>query len=188
MTSEDKRSARDEIRRALRAMARDETALRSQSICRAIAALEAFKSAKVVMAYAPCALEVDIRSVVEIALDQGKKVCFPVITGKGRMKAVAWNGRDKMSPGEYGILRPPEDEETYPETIDLVIAPGLAFDRGGGRLGKGGGFYDRFLPRCKAVVVAPAFSEQVVDKVPADERDIRIDILVTDKGVIICER
>ena len=70
----------------------------------------------------------------------------------------------------------------------MVVAPGLAFDRKGNRLGRGGAYYDRFLSsaQLKATVCSLAFSEQIVDVVPVEEHDQRVDFIVTEEGIIKC--
>ena len=72
-----------------------------------------------------------------------------------------------------------------PTLIDLVVVPGLAFDSGGNRLGRGGGFYDRFLARLRrsAVTIGLAFDLQIIDRVPADDRDFAVGTIVTDRRV-----
>ena len=72
------------------------------------------------------------------------------------------------------------------EEIDLVVAPGLGFDRKGNRIGRGGSYYDRFFTNkgLRAIKCGFSFEEQVVDTVPTDERDIQMDMLVTDDEVI----
>ena len=79
---------------------------------------------------------------------------------------------------------PDSSEEIPPEALDLVICPGTAFDRQGNRLGMGGGYYDRFLPRCRhAVIIMAAFEEQRVEKVPADSLDVPVAIVVTEDNI-----
>ena len=70
----------------------------------------------------------------------------------------------------------------------MVVAPGLAFDRKGNRLGRGGAYYDRFLgsEQLKATVCSLAFAEQIVDVVPVEEHDQRVDFIVTEEGIIKC--
>jgi 5-formyltetrahydrofolate cyclo-ligase len=79
---------------------------------------------------------------------------------------------------------PERSEETAPEEIDLVICPGVAFDREKRRLGMGGGYYDRFLPLCrKAAVILAAFEEQRAEEVLAEPEDIAMDYVATDRKV-----
>ena len=94
--------------------------------------------------------------------------------------------RDQMVVTSNGI-REPAREETWPlEEIDLVVVPALAYDRLGNRLGRGGGFYDRFLARLemRTVVCGLAFAQQVVEELPTHATDHPVDLLVTDEEVL----
>jgi 5-formyltetrahydrofolate cyclo-ligase len=87
----------------------------------------------------------------------------------------------------HGLRQPAwRQREVEIERIDLVIVPALAFDRAGNRLGRGGGFYDRFLarPGLGASKIGLAFDEQIVDTIPVGPNDIPVDIVVTDKEII----
>lgn len=97
-----------------------------------------------------------------------------------------------LDAGAFGILEPKPDcrnrpERRFsPEKIDLVLVPGLAFDRSGGRLGRGKGFYDRFFQKLskKAVLVGLAFDEQLVERVPIEPHDRKMDFLLTPEGAL----
>ncbi len=82
----------------------------------------------------------------------------------------------ELLPGAHGIAAPAEGlPELAPEDIDLLIVPGVAFTEAGDRLGYGGGYYDRFIPRCRrARVLALAFAEQLVDALPTEPHDVRL--------------
>jgi len=83
----------------------------------------------------------------------------------------------------YGIHEPTQGDE--PDKLDLIIVPGVAFDRNGGRLGMGKGYYDRFLVDKKGVMkIALAFHEQIVASIPKKPYDINVDIIITDKEII----
>jgi 5-formyltetrahydrofolate cyclo-ligase len=93
---------------------------------------------------------------------------------------------EDLTPGHAGIPEPdPGSAWAAPDEFDLVIVPGVAFDDACGRLGLGGGFYDAFLPTLPPRVrtMALAFDEQIVERVPRDEHDERVDIVVTPSVV-----
>ena len=92
---------------------------------------------------------------------------------------------DDFTPGAFGI-REPVGEPWPIDGIDLIVVPALAYDRRGNRLGKGGGFYDRFLalPSRRGVPCGLGFDEQLLDEVPTDDHDHPIDMVVTDKEVL----
>ena len=98
---------------------------------------------------------------------------------------------DELSSGTWGIWEPrPELRDAagkrgVAEAIDLALIPGAAFDRRGGRLGRGKGFYDRFLPRLRseALKIGLAFECQLADEIPTEAWDVRMDLVITEVGV-----
>jgi 5-formyltetrahydrofolate cyclo-ligase len=94
--------------------------------------------------------------------------------------------RDGLTLGRLGIHEPAGGQPWLVEAIDFIVVPALAFDHRGYRLGRGGGFYDRFLalPDLRAVTCGLGFAEQVVDEVPVAPHDRPVKLLVTDKGVL----
>jgi 5-formyltetrahydrofolate cyclo-ligase len=131
--------------------------------------------------------EVDTLGLIFRMFDEKKKVvvpkCYP---DRSDMICIEIRSLDELTPGYYGTMEPQFSEERVvrPETIDLVIAPLLAFDRNGGRVGFGGGFYDRLLTKCKCPVIGLAYSFQEIDSVPLEEHDRRLDMIVTEKEII----
>jgi len=114
---------------------------------------------------------------------EDKVVAFPRATDAG---LVFFSGRDLL-PGPFGNHEPAEDAPAPPP--DLVLVPGLAFDRSGFRLGRGGGFYDRFLESLsfpRPVLCGVCFSRQIVPAVPREPHDARVDWILTEEGVEEC--
>ncbi len=131
--------------------------------------------------------EIRTEEIVEAALEAGKIVAAPRIgRGAGKMGAYALNNLDSdLEMGRFGIWEPPSDCPVHAGQIDLVLVPGLAFDAEGRRLGKGGGYYDRFLTAARrAVRCAVALERQIVDRVPTTQTDVLMDILVTERRVL----
>lgn len=103
------------------------------------------------------------------------------------MRALIPEGGDAFRPGPFGIPEPDpaRSEEVRPEELDFVICPCTAFDGWNRRLGMGGGYYDRFLPKCThATVIEAAFDCQRADELPEEPFDIRMDAVVTEEGRI----
>lgn len=117
-----------------------------------------------------------------------KRFLYPLTLEDGEMVALEpGEGRDSWKTGAFGILEPvyEKGKEVSPEEIDFVICPLSAFDREGNRLGMGGGYYDRFLPKCKnAVIVGVAFDVQEIYKVPREPYDYKPDMIITDSGIV----
>ena len=124
----------------------------------------------------------------------GARVALPRVSASAprlRFHAVDPGDGSALGPGAFGLMEPlPSHDEVPVESIDLMILPGLAFDRQGRRLGYGGGYYDEAAGRLRAAgrgfLVGLAYDFQVVDRCPADENDVDIDCLVTDRGVVRC--
>ena len=141
-----------------------------------------WQGARVVFAYVSVGFEMPTRPAIERAWDAGKRVAVPrVLDEPGRMEAVELQSFDELTTGYRNLFEPTGRTVLPPESLDLVLTPGVAFDRGGGRLGQGGGFYDRYLAvvRPAAKAVALAFSAQIVDSVPTEPHDRRLDAIIT---------
>ena len=158
-------------------------------------ALPEFASAQSVMIYLSMVEEVDTAHIALQAWAAGKRVLAPrVHLADHSMEAFEIHSlHERLVPGPYDILQPAEGNLWPPEQIDLIVVPALAFSRHGGRLGRGAGFYDRFLLRARdmtlngqralTLAVGLAFDEQVLDDLPMFDHDQPIDILVSDKGL-----
>lgn len=149
-----------------------------------------YKRSKCVFCYASMPDEVHTREIIAQMLMGGKKVCLPLIVAKGVMDAVELSSLDDLVPGAFGILTVKADcrKMVPPEQIDCVLVPGAGFGRDGARLGMGGGYYDRFLmTRARqALRIAAAYSCQVVDDIPMESHDCRVDAIITENEMILC--
>lgn len=192
MSAIDSLSERKSIVRRLALGRRDRLTLeqrirRSATICLRLTGLPELRSAEVVLAFASFRSEVLTAHFIEWCLQQGKRVALPRIEGPRLIRAYQINDMEfHLEPRTYGISEPvPGLPEVRPEDIDAILMPGSAFDRSGGRLGYGGGYYDTFLQQApQAVRIAACFAAQIVDDVPMDEHDLRVDCLVTEQGVL----
>ncbi|MCF6095243.1 5-formyltetrahydrofolate cyclo-ligase [Microaerobacter geothermalis] len=133
--------------------------------------------------------EVNMIPLIEEGWDQGKKIILPKTENKNKeivpYVVEKWN---QLKRGSFGILEPiPEQCERVKklEEIPLIIVPGVAFDLDGGRIGYGAGYYDRFFHKLthNPLKVAVSFQCQVVEKVPTDIYDVKVDWLVTEKKI-----
>ncbi len=149
-----------------------------------------FLEGKVIMGYLAEPGEVNIDSALQTAISMGKTVCVPeILDGPGQMQAVRLVSLKKLGRDRYGIRTPQEGAEVIaPEDIDVVLTPGQGFTAHGERLGRGGGFYDRFLPKCtKAVPMAIAYEVQVVPELPVNTYDVKVRYLCTEKALRVCK-
>lgn len=161
---------------------------KSSLIMEKFISLPEYKEAKSIFAYVATKYEVETVLILKKALADGKCVSLPFIVGQGEMKAVLLENMDDLVVGDYGILTIAENERKFISAIeiDLALVPGVAFDRLGARLGMGGGYYDRFLVEAKnAKRIAIAFFEQLVDEVVCENHDLLMDLVVTDRELLI---
>ena len=129
--------------------------------------------------------ELDTRLLNETILKAGKKLCLPMITGAGTMEPRQVERLEDLLPGAYGILSPsPTAPQININEIDLVILPGMAFDQKRQRLGRGGGYYDRFLQKYSGPTIAPTRELQMTEEVPCEAWDIRPDVVITESRII----
>ena len=148
-----------------------------------------FKAAKAILFYASFRSEVDTISIIDESLKMGKAVFVPKVD-KMRHRLRVYEIRDisELSPGYMGIPEPylPDNRLRELKDVDLVIVPGVCFDRSGNRLGYGAGYYDILLSHMKENVpfVALSYEEQLVDTIPSEDHDVKIDMIVTDGHII----
>ena len=187
MTEQTKAEVRTRIRKEKKqARAALSPAQRAEYSARAVERLAesaVFRAARTVMLYDHVGAELSLDSLLSHPAAAGKRFCYPLVLSKTEMIAMvpgAWRI------GAYGIREPVREasEEVPPEEIDLVVCPGTAFDPACNRMGMGGGYYDRWLPRCgKAHVVMVAFEVQKAESLPTDEWDRPVEQVFTEDTV-----
>lgn len=134
---------------------------------------------EVIMLYSALPDEVPTQALIERLVGQGKTVLLPRVVSDTEMELRRYTGQQDLHKGTYGIMEPSGELFTDYDTIDVAIIPGMAFDTEGHRLGRGKGYYDRFLTRVPYIYkIGLCFSWQMVDYVPCDENDIRMDEVI----------
>jgi 5-formyltetrahydrofolate cyclo-ligase len=140
-----------------------------------------FKRAKIVMFYIAFGGEVNTKEMIREAKKAGKLICVPVYKkDKETMQPAIFKDHAKLKKGPYGVLEPVTETMIKPEDLDLVIVPGLAFDKEGRRLGRGKGCYDRFLRTLSANTssIGLAFDFQVLPLVPTTRHDVSVNSII----------
>lgn len=162
----------------------------SKNICERLVALPAYQSARTVMYYVDARSEVRTRHYLPDALKHEKKIVVPYCVD-GELELFHLQDMEELALGMYRILEPKPElrplaaKKPTVEELDLVIVPGVAFDRRGGRMGHGFGYYDKLLHRVRkdTPLVALAFECQLFDEIPTEDHDIFMDLIITEKQV-----
>lgn len=116
-----------------------------------------------------------------------KRIVLPKVAGED-MELREYDPA-KVQEGYRGIMEPSAEAALIcPEEIGFAVVPGLAFDRDGGRLGRGKGYYDRLLPRLCCPKAGIAFDERIVDEVPLEKHDVKMDMVITPNNLYICKK
>ncbi|CAN5895428.1 5-formyltetrahydrofolate cyclo-ligase [soil metagenome] len=185
--------AKDELRKTIlarrEAMDADTRDALSFAIFEEILHLDRYQRAGVVLAYVGFGSELRTDAFVRRVLDDGKVLLLPRVNREER-RLNLYEVKDPirhLKAGTWGIREPNPERcpRAEADSIDFALVPGVAFDGRGARLGYGGGFYDKLLAGCsepRPSLVAAAFELQVVDEVPLEEHDVRVDLIVTEGG------
>jgi 5-formyltetrahydrofolate cyclo-ligase len=167
----------------------------SANLCARLIAQADYQAASTVMWYIGCKSEVRTLPALRRELGRRKRIVIPYCTldEHGQRKLGLWRLKDftDLAPGTWNIPEPPKSRwgeagtEVLPSELDLIIVPGVAFDRNGGRLGNGAGYYDRLLTqvREKTVLYGVCFESQLFDRIEMETHDIPMDFVITEKNI-----
>lgn len=184
---QDKKRVRELLAQKRRLLSKEDIAEQSSKVVAAVEQMPSFQSAKTVLIYYPTHNEVDLLSLIK-RYKKEKTFLFPVVHRK-TMTACPYEGNAKMHRGKFNIPEP--TTEPYVGDIDLILVPGVGFDKRGNRLGRGGGYYDKFITRLgrKTLLVGVGYDFQLVEEVPANRWDKRLDyVVIPSNGTIKTKR
>ena len=177
-------------RAAREALGRGEVRQKSRRIARRLYSRPEYRAAETVFCYLGFDNEVETEEIIRTALGEGRRVTVPLVTdGGGDLRAVPIGNPERdLAPGFRGIREPADRSGTGvdPRKLDLAVVPGTAFDLSGNRLGRGGGHYDKFLPRLRdgAARIGLAFECQIMERIVGEPHDVKMDAVITeDRGV-----
>jgi len=172
-----KRIIRSKIKAELKAQKERDRSLKSKLIKDALFGASVFKKAKRVMFYIAFGGEVDTADMIKEAQKLGKIIVVPVCKKNRIIKACLLGKDARLARGPYGIWEPVIQECLDLKHLDLVVVPGIAFDKEGNRLGRGKGYYDRFLKKLpkKTTSIGLAFDFQILPFVPAKVHDVSVN-------------
>jgi 5-formyltetrahydrofolate cyclo-ligase len=171
------------------ALSKEQVESKSKCIEERLAALPEFSSAKAVMLYYGVNNEVQTAGIIERALRGGKRVALPATNFEKRaMVPMEISGLEELQATKQGLLEPKTQRPVMTGELDLVILPGVAFDKSGGRLGRGRGFYDALLRKTstKVPLIGLCFEENLEERLPCESHDVKMDIVVTEERAIRC--
>ena len=182
-----KRALRRAVLAERDAVPEEERSARSEVIIDRFLGLPETAGAETVLAFWSFGSEVDTRPLIARLRSDGRTVALPRIEGNEVAPVVA-TPETPMTEASFGAMEPADGRALDVAELDLVVVPGLAFDRSCGRVGYGGGYYDRLLGKRRdgVAAIAIAFALQIVDRVPSGAIDRRIDGVVTEVEVIRC--
>ena len=179
---------KSEIRQRLlkhrQSLSRQETIEQSEVISNKLTKLACVRDAKCIMAYLAFRNEVDLKPLFQFCKEKGIRAALPRTTGSGVMQAAEYTDSSILQKNKYGIYEPSDTCVIEKENIDVIIVPAVAFDEDRYRIGYGGGYYDRFLENTKAVKIGVCFNFQIVNTLPKEEHDIRMDMIISEKRTL----
>jgi 5-formyltetrahydrofolate cyclo-ligase len=188
-----KKTLRKEILGKRSELSREEIIKYSNIISNEIYKMDLYKNAKRIMCFVSNGTEIETHPLIEQAIKDGKSIVVPITISETRELLVSdVYSLSELEVGDYDIEVPKKEFTRIvdPNTIDLILVPGVAFAKDGYRVGYGGGYYDRFLSKLlnPTPTIAIGFDLQIVDKVPTDKYDLPVDMIVTEKRIIHCSK
>jgi 5-formyltetrahydrofolate cyclo-ligase len=187
-TAQDKIALREQMRTRLAERGAADVRAKSAAIWERLSVVREFAAATRLLVYVSTGSEVDTQGLIRQLLAMGRQVCVPRfdLTMQSYSASVLHDFDTELATGKFGILEP-KPEAVRPAALDQIhaaLVPGLAFDETGNRLGRGLGHFDRLLRQTSGVKIALAFDFQVLEEVPAEAHDARMDLIVTETRVV----
>lgn len=183
---EEKSCIRKEIRRRKRLFTADELAAQSRQLMERLLAHPRILSARVVLMYHALPDEVDTADALETLIGMGKKVLLPTVVSDEDMELCEYEGREQLHEGAFHIMESGGNSFKDYDSIDVAVVPGMAFDMKNNRLGRGKGYYDRFLAKIpSAYKLGVCFGFQFLESLPTGTFDIVMDEVLTGNDTSI---
>ncbi len=164
-------------------MLKSEVQSKSAVIAELFVKSELYKNAKTIMLYMPLGNEVDASIIMKRAIDDGKRVVLPVTEADNKITPYFADADTRFCKGTFSVQEPTGTQKAQYDDIDLVIVPGIAFDKFGNRIGFGKGCYDGFLKNINAIKVGICYEFQVSNQISADLHDVKMDYVITEDGI-----
>ncbi len=182
-----KRKLREEIAVEVKALPEDYCRTADEAICSGVLSSRAYQNARIIFCYVGNDREIDTTPILRAAIAAGKCVTVPLCTEPGIMEARQIRSLGDLVSGKYGILAPMlECPVVAPQTLDLAIVPCASGNAKGQRLGYGGGYYDRFLPKTSCPTMLLCRERLSREEIPMEDHDILMNYFVSEKGLVEC--
>ena len=183
-----KNQLKESILKKRNSLPKDEIIEKSKQIEKNLLNLEYYNKSKTIMFFVSFNNEVNTHELLKKAL-KDKTVVIPKVSHHEIEPSVIISLDNLVPSGKFEILEPIETMKIAYKNIDLILVPGIVFDKEGHRIGYGSGYYDKFLHKVpKAIKIGLAFDFQVIDKIPREHHDVPVDLIVTEKGVVECRK
>lgn len=182
--SEEKRALRLEVKNAEKQLSPQEKAAGDAVINELILSTPEYRAAQTVFAFVGTAREIDTTALLKNTLCSGKRLCVPLCREKGQMELKEIRSLSQLHPGAYGILEPSEElPSVSPQEVDLAVIPCASGNRRGHRLGKGGGYYDRFFTYYHGAGILLCREKLLRSEIPMEPHDISLPVIITEAGI-----
>lgn len=183
-TAEKKQKVRQQMKKTRLALSTSEISMQSQIIQKVVTESDQFQRAKSVGTYFPVNNEVQTDVIINEGRRHGKVIAAPRIDGE-IIRFFGFSDSGELRIGPFGIPEPIPSSEPVARP-DLILVPGLAFDKSGYRIGYGKGYYDRFLKSFEGISLGIAYPFQILANVPHNSSDVRLNFVTTIDGVFSC--
>ena len=170
---------------------RTDHSAKSKQIIKRLFLLDEFQKATTILFYVSYGSEVDTHQLIQQSLSLGKTVIVPKSdTAQTSLLLSQLKTWEDLEKGAYSILEPKQSAfiPIQPDVLELILVPGIVFDMYGYRIGHGKGYYDKLLSKTNITCIGLAFEIQIVDKIPIEEHDEKIDIIITEERMINCNK
>ena len=182
--AEEKRVLRKKLKALEQSLSGEYREFSERVIVASLLRMDAYRNAESVCCFVGTGYEIDTRPLLLDALSNGKRLCVPRCAGRGVMDMRRVASLDELTPGMMGILEPSADAEIVEASdIDFLVVPCLACDRRGNRLGRGGGYYDRFLSRYDGASVMICREVLLQDSIPMERYDKMVPLVLSESGL-----
>lgn len=173
------------MRAKRRALTAEELDTYSARIRKSLFTLGCVKNAKTICTFISAFKEPDTISIMRRLWKTGCHVIVPISDTETNTLSLSYiDSMNGLTKGAYGILEPSAVKNADENIIDIILVPGLAFDRNGGRIGFGKGYYDRLLTSSNAIKIGLCYDFQLSDKIPTENHDVPMDYIITEKEIL----